>query len=85
MQAAGKLRAVYEGVELVSITGSREFGGLGASLAVVNLTVGGEDQEYEKCLNVLNVSRWAVSLRRFWWWVNLGQTVTTVGGSKLEG
>ena len=52
MQAAGKLRAVYEGVELVSITGSREFGGLGASLAVVNLTVGGEDQEY-----VLNVSR----------------------------
>ena len=46
---------MYEGVELVSITGSREFGGLGASLAVVNLTVGGEDQEY-----VLNVSRWAV-------------------------
>ena len=31
---------MYEGVELVSITGSREFGGLGASLAVVNLTVG---------------------------------------------
>merc|ERR1719209_321149 len=40
-QAAGKLRAVSEGVELASITGSREFGGLGTSLAVVNLTVGG--------------------------------------------
>jgi len=45
VQAAGKLRAVYEGVELVSITGSREFGGLGASLAVVNLTVGGITEE----------------------------------------
>ena len=33
-----------EGVELASITGSREFGGLGASLAVVNLTVGNIDE-----------------------------------------
>ena len=31
---------MFEGVELAGITGSREFGGLGASLAVVNLTVG---------------------------------------------
>ena len=32
-----------EGVELASITGSREFGGLGTSLAVVNLTVGNKE------------------------------------------
>ena len=69
---------MYEGVELVSITGSREFGGLGASLAVVNLTVG-------KIKSMKNVSRLAVSRRRFWWRVNLGRTVTMVGGSKLEG
>ena len=40
VQATGKFRAVSDGIELASITGTREFGGLGASLAVVNLTVG---------------------------------------------
>ena len=32
-----------EGLELASITGSREFGGLGTSLALVNLTVGNQE------------------------------------------
>ena len=40
VQAAGKIRGVNEGLELASITGSREFGGLGTSLAIANLTVG---------------------------------------------
>ena len=51
VQATGKFRAVSDGIELASITGTREFGGLGASLAVVNLTVGNKGK-YQKSLKV---------------------------------
>ena len=51
VQATGKFRAVSDGIELASIIGTREFGGLGASLAVVNLTVGNKGK-YQKSLKV---------------------------------
>ena len=78
VQATGKFRAVSDGIELASITGTREFGGLGASLAVVNLTVGNKG-------SIKNLSRLEVSWRKFWWLGNLWLRVMTVGESRLAG
>ena len=40
VQAAGKIRSIREGAELAGLVGTREFGGLGASMTFANLTVG---------------------------------------------
>ena len=40
IQAAGKIRSISEGAELAGLVGTREFGGLGASMTFANLTVG---------------------------------------------
>ena len=40
VQAAGKIRSIREGAELAGLVGTREFGGLGASVTFANLTVG---------------------------------------------
>ena len=40
VQAAGKIRSIGEGAELAGLVGTREFGGLGASMTFANLTVG---------------------------------------------
>ena len=40
IQAAGKIRSIREGAELAGLVGTREFGGLGASMTFANLTVG---------------------------------------------
>ena len=40
IQAAGKIRLIREGAELAGLVGTREFGGLGASMTFANLTVG---------------------------------------------
>ena len=40
IQAAGKIRSIGEGAELAGLVGTREFGGLGASMTIAKLTVG---------------------------------------------
>ena len=40
VQAAGKIRSIREGAQLAGLVGTREFGGLGASMTFANLTVG---------------------------------------------
>jgi len=45
VQAAGKIRSIREGAELAGLVGTREFGGLGASVTFANLTVGGSLDE----------------------------------------
>ena len=40
VQAAGKIMSIREGTQLAGLVGTREFGGLGASMTFANLTVG---------------------------------------------
>ena len=92
IQAAGKIRSIGEGTELAGLVGTREFGGLGASMTFANLTVGlyvgnGTYMLKGSCLmgNDKTPPRWEALLMKFWLSVNLGQTAMMEAEINLAG
>ena len=92
VQAAGKIRSIGEGAELAGLVGTREFGGLGASMTIAKLTVGlyvgnGTYMLKGSCLmeNDKTHPRWEALLMKFWLSVNLGQTVMMEAEINLAG
>ena len=92
VQAAGKIRSIREGAQLAGLVGTREFGGLGASMTFANLTVGlyvgnGTYMLKGSCLmgNDKTLPRWEALLMKFWLSVNLEQTAMMEAAINLAG
>ena len=90
IQAAGKIRLIREGAELAGLVGTREFGGLGASMTIAKLTVGlyvGQGTYGGNCLmgNDKTLPRWEVLLMKSSLSVNLEQTAMMEPAINLAG